>query len=288
MAGSRFLWPNPFSVNADGTPRVGAKLAFYATGTDTPQNTYADAALTVPNPNPIISDSLGQFGAIFMLLSPQYKVVLADANDVEIWTEDPCGAVVEISGGVPVGAMMPYGGASPPTGWQFCSGAEISRTVFAELFGVIGTRYGIGDGSTTFNLPDKRGRVSAGRDDMGGGAAGRLTFGVSGVDGLTVGAAGGDQNAQTDTLNANSTAVSSVTDPEHAHGMTGFLGIVGAGFVWGSGGSGYSFGNSFTQPALTGISVATTVTTTVASLLIGQSQNVQPTEVDNWIVFCNA
>ena len=65
---------------------------------------------------------------------------------------------------MPVGTMVPYGNSTPPANWLICDGSAISRTTYAELFAVIGTSYGSGDGSTTFNLPDKRGRVSVGLD----------------------------------------------------------------------------------------------------------------------------
>lgn len=60
--------------------------------------------------------------------------------------------------------------ASAPTGWLLCDGAAISRTTYADLFDALGTTYGVGNGTTTFNLPDLRGRVPVGVD----GAAGRL------------------------------------------------------------------------------------------------------------------
>jgi microcystin-dependent protein len=72
---------------------------------------------------------------------------------------------------VPAGSMIAFGGSAAPTGWQLCDGSAISRTTFAGLFTAIGTAYGAGDGSTTFNLPDLRGRVAVGED----GAAGRLS-----------------------------------------------------------------------------------------------------------------
>lgn len=94
---------------------------------------------------------------------------------------------------VPTGVVSPYAGASAPTGWLMCYGQAVSRTTYADLFTAISTTYGVGDGSTTFNLPDLRGRVVAGKDDMGGAAASRLTTGASGVDGATLGASGGSE-----------------------------------------------------------------------------------------------
>jgi microcystin-dependent protein len=74
----------------------------------------------------------------------------------------------------PAGSLMPYAGTTAPSGWLLCFGQEVSRSTYAALFAVAGTAYGAGDGSTTFNLPDLRGRVIAGQDDMGGSAANRL------------------------------------------------------------------------------------------------------------------
>ncbi len=60
----------------------------------------------------------------------------------------------------PIGSGMDYFGTEAPNNYMFADGRELSRTEYAELFAVIGTTYGAGDGSTTFNLPDKRMRVS--------------------------------------------------------------------------------------------------------------------------------
>lgn len=106
--------------------------------------------------------------------------------------------------GIPVGAMLDYWGTSPPDGWLFAAGQEISRTEYAELFAVIGTVGGAGNGSTTFNIPDCRGRVVAGKDNMGGTAAGRMTIPISGT---TLGAAGGNQT----------TTLTTAQMPVHTH-----------------------------------------------------------------------
>jgi len=62
----------------------------------------------------------------------------------------------------PVGSIILYPGASAPTGYLICDGAAISRTTYSDLYAVIGTVYGIGNGSTTFNLPNLKGRVPVG------------------------------------------------------------------------------------------------------------------------------
>lgn len=118
------------------------------------------------------------------------------------------GAWAAVSG-TPSGAIMPYAGSSAPTDWLLCSGAAVSRTTYAALFAVIGTTYGSGDGSTTFNLPDLRGRSAFGVDNMGGTAANRITSGGSGITGTTLGAAGG---AETVTL-------TTAQMPSHTHNL---------------------------------------------------------------------
>ena len=65
-------------------------------------------------------------------------------------------------GNVLIGVIHEYAGSEAPTGYLLCQGQEISRTTYADLFQVIGTTYGSGDGSTTFHIPDMRGRVAVG------------------------------------------------------------------------------------------------------------------------------
>lgn len=67
----------------------------------------------------------------------------------------------------PIGAIQAFGGATAPSGWFICDGSAKSRTDFAELFAVIGTAFGAGDGSTTFNLPDLREAVPKGAGETG-------------------------------------------------------------------------------------------------------------------------
>lgn len=67
-----------------------------------------------------------------------------------------------VNDSVPIGAIQSYAGASAPSGWLICDGSAVSRTTYSELFEAIGTRYGSGDGSTTFNVPDLRGKVMIG------------------------------------------------------------------------------------------------------------------------------
>lgn len=95
-----------------------------------------------------------------------------------------------------VGEAVSYYGASAPSGYVFAAGQALSRTTYAALFAVLGTTFGAGDGSTTFNVPDARGRAQIGKDNMGGSSASRVTSGTSGIAGNTLGATGGDQRMQ--------------------------------------------------------------------------------------------
>jgi microcystin-dependent protein len=106
---------------------------------------------------------------------------------------------------MPTGAMLEYGGSAAPTGWLICDGSAISRTTYAALFAVLGTAYGVGDGSTTFNVPDRRGKFGVGVD-------GTYTRGSTG--GSTTTSSAGSHNH---TGNAGATTLSTAQIPSHTH-----------------------------------------------------------------------
>lgn len=83
----------------------------------------------------------------------------------------------------PPGAVISFAASSPPAGWIECNGASLSRIVYADLFAAIGTVFGMGNGSTTFNLPDLRGEFIRGFDNGRGVDNGRL-FAESQTDGI--------------------------------------------------------------------------------------------------------
>lgn len=94
---------------------------------------------------------------------------------------------------IPAGMIMPTASSVQPTGWLYCYGQNEDRSVYSRLFTALGTTYGVGNGSTTFGLPDLRGRTIAGKDNMGGTTASRLTAAGSGITGTTLGSAGGTE-----------------------------------------------------------------------------------------------
>lgn len=94
----------------------------------------------------------------------QMEICTYDASDVEASNIKMIVKRKELMPWMPPGAVIPYAGKSAPYGWLICDGSAVSRTTYADLFEVIGTTFGSGDGSTTFNLPDLRGRVAVGVD----------------------------------------------------------------------------------------------------------------------------
>jgi microcystin-dependent protein len=170
------------------------------------------------------------------------------------------------------GGLDYWGGSAPNSSFAFPVGQAISRTTYASLFSVIGLNYGVGDGSTTFNLPDKRGRVSAAID----GGAGRLTNAVSGFgDGL-----GGFGGTQTHTLTTAQMPAHThvVSDPGHTHATT----PSGAGVLGGAGSN--TFGSGSLQPASLSINTAFTGITNQNTGSGSAHNNAQPTIVCNYIM----
>jgi microcystin-dependent protein len=119
---------------------------------------------------------------------------------------------------VKAGSIVAWPHSTVPAGWLECYGQAISRTTYAELYAAIGTTYGVGDGSTTFNLPDMRGRSIFGEDDMGGSSADRITTSGAGFNGDTLGATGGAETVTLARANLpNETVSSTGTTSSQSH-----------------------------------------------------------------------
>lgn len=150
---------------------------------------------------------------------------------------------------LPIGTMVPYGNTEAPANWLVCDGSEISRVDFADLFAVIGTSYGEGDGILTFNLPDKRGKISVGLDS-------------SDSDFNTVGKTGGEKEH----------TLTIAEMPSHNHAQR----LGDNGTITGSGS--YDWSMSDTARNYDGSDLAQST---------GGNQphnNLQPYQVDNWII----
>jgi microcystin-dependent protein len=227
----------------------------------------ATGSQTIPSPD-------AGYTGVYAITLANGQTSITSANWITLPGAPFIPTVTSSANAIPSGLIAPFAGGTAPTGWLLCYGQAISRTTYATLFGVIGTSYGSGDGSTTFNVPDLRGSIPAGADNMGGSAASRLTSATI-TSGATVGNRGGEETHHL--LKAELPAYNlTVTDPGHAHTVPQATG--------GSAGSAYSlFGANIaattqnTGSATTGISVASGGSDT-------SHNNVQPTLITNYII----
>ncbi len=147
---------------------------------------------------------------------------------------------IEYDSGIPSGVMLPFAGSTAPIGWLLCYGQAISRTTYASLFAIISTTYGSGDGSTTFNVPDMRGRSVIGLDNLGGSAASRVAAATSLGQ-----SAGAESVSHLHSTGDHTLVVDEI--PAHTHNVTAF----------------YSGGGSNTFPAGSDIGFVALTSTSV-------------------------
>jgi microcystin-dependent protein len=187
--------------------QITIKAAFTNTGAATLNlNTYGAKAIKVFTGGAEADVAAGQIisggrymfvydvalaGAVggWVLLNPSPDPTkLPQVGDIKIWTTE----------------TLPAGS------WLWCNGDAVSRTTYADLFTQIGETFGAGNGSTTFNVPDMRGRAPFGTNGMATVGAGRVTSGGSGINGDVIGSAGG---TETHTLTL-------AQSPAHTHAGT--------------------------------------------------------------------
>ena len=229
-----------------GMFRSGANTIGFSTS-GTTRVSISDAGLDVVNGLPIrLQDSSGSpFVSLKSPSSLSGNVALTLPSSITnggfLQTDGSGNLSFQIVAGVPTGSVFCMAVISIPSGYLECNGAAVSRTTYSALFAVIGTAYGSGNGSTTFNLPDLRGEFIRGVD------RGR------GVDsGRNIASSQGSQNAQ---HNHSATSTSTVTDPGHKHNLNFNMGsIISSGGAFGLKDSGNA-DRMFT--ATTGISVST-------------------------------
>lgn len=152
--------------------------------------------------------------------------VLTAGSGIDI-TGDVISIDTDIYVDTPLGTIIPYGGTAAPMGFLVCDGSAVSRTTYAQLFAVIGTKYGEGDGSTTFNLPDAE--------------AGAIVYPASDVSGISgsIYIIKATQTALPSDFSSILTANSNLFQASYQNGQYGFE-IDGTFYAIGGGGGGGS------------------------------------------------
>ena len=247
-----------FDSDSDtGMFRSGANTIGFSTA-GTARVSISDAGLDITNGLPLrLQDSSG--APFVSLKSPSSLSGNVDltlpssiVNGGFLQTDNSGNLSFQIVAGVPTGAVFCVAVATIPSGYLECNGTAVNRSTFAALFALIGTQYGAGNGSTTFNLPDLRGEFVRGFDNGRGVDSGR-----------SIASSQTAQN-QSHSHGANANATSNVNDPGHKHNARGYGNQDDGGNQF-TGSNNSSTRNNAINNANTGISVSTNVSVSVAN-----------------------
>lgn len=203
---------------------VSLKHSFQSPKSDTsdptlvqPSSWNAEHTLTSAA-NTVLGNSSASAGAVTEIACTAVgRAIMGAATTADVVSQLGIAALLP---SFPPGMIMAFGAANAPTGFLICNGAAVSRTTYASLYAVIGTTWGTGDGSTTFNLPDLRGVFLRGLD------SGR---GYDTTNGRAYGSYQGDAYPS-----HSHTITQGTTDPGHQHTYTAggaSTGYVAAGTV---------------------------------------------------------
>jgi microcystin-dependent protein len=229
-----------------GTILAGGSITTYLAGTTTLASTYTDIDLASPshlNANPVVL-SAAAAATVFVPRGTSYKFLIKDSAGVTVRTidqilvyDDTYSHTANVE--VPIGALLPYCGTVAPTKFLLCNGAAVSRTTYAELFGVCAELWGAGDSTTTFNLPDMRGKFPFGTATAGTGSTLGGSFGT--IDHVHTGP-------------SHTHTTTGATASDGAVAVTGSVAAGGTGAVTGSTASGTAdiAGTDVTNVATTG------------------------------------
>jgi microcystin-dependent protein len=252
-AGSQFF-------DDSGVPLSGGLIYTYTAGGTTPLITYTSISGLIANSNPIVLDSAGRVNEVWIPEGVSYKMVVQNANNVIVGTFDnlnpvptlpvsianggtgattASGAVTNLGLGtflVPTGTIIMWPSNTIPGDWKLCDGSAILRSTYANLYAIIGTTFGAGNGTTTFNLPNYSDRMPRG------------------VGAASLGGTGGSADA----VIVSHTHTATVTDPGHFHNAFNGFTVAGGdtGTALTSNSTGFNNPTNSTSTKTTGISVA--------------------------------
>ena len=240
--------------------------------------------------NPTTSDNVAQGDDHLRLLKSTIKASFPNVTGAVTATHTAINTAS--TNYVPSGALTAYAGSSAPTGWLLADGSAVSRTTYATLFAAIGTTYGAGNGSSTFNLPNLSGRTIAGKES----SASNLTS-TYGPDGATLGATGGAQSVTLTGAQSGEKGHShSLSMNSHTHGFSGdshshgntIIPNPGAPSGLGSGMTAFLTTGNTASATVSGTNASVTTTGTVSSVGAANASsahtNVQPTIILNYII----
>jgi microcystin-dependent protein len=233
VSGSTVSIPNGVTAQAycDGTNFYSSQTG--SAGNFTVNGTLVATGLTDTG-NMSVGGTLGVTGATTLTTGSISGVMTAPTAAQGTSTTQIATTAFVQANSAPTGGLIMWGTGTAPTGWLLCAGAAVNRTTYAALFAVIGTTFGVGDGTTTFNLPNYTNRTPYG---------------------TTVGSTGGSADA----VVVSHTHTATVTDPGHFHNIAS--GTVNTRtnpyFNWvGTGGASVGVDGAYTDSKTTGISVA--------------------------------
>ena len=213
--------------NATGTStKIGIEFTNSTDATSAPNSAQIYTERTASSENAIVlAPSNGTVPTEALRLATGGNATFAGPVTTTSSITGGSASVVQKAGLAPVGSIIAYGSTTVPTGWLACDDSAVSRTTYSVLFAVLGTSYGTGNGSTTFNVPDLRDRMVMGKGTNNS-TMGASSTGASGS--FVVASASGSASLTTSSGtfatsakdSSTSSALTGVTAGGHTHNVT--------------------------------------------------------------------